>query len=184
MRFFLLSVIVLLSGCGVDLPSPSLADAGGMGGGVASTEEALSGTRLKNRYVTGEDGARAPRGFFDTMRNEPCDFAPSEGGDQRCLPLDSVGTIGFLYADASCTERIVIADCTPRYAVEVAPVCPYQIKIYAIETTFAPADYYFGSGGQCSKQNTAQGGQSGKVFAKVGAPIPASSFVLGRYAHD
>ncbi len=209
------------SGTGGQGGSGGGSSAGGGNGnsiGAAFDREALSGTRLKTRYLQGEDGSRAPMGFFDTTRNVPCSFSLSEDGQQRCLPAGSLpsptrrsgapdlgasvtdSTTGIRYGavltgattedvtyeptrssvffDSLCTEKIAYSavGCgSAKYAFEVINQCPSKIAIYSV-TQYSPPEVFFTEGfGLCRALPVSK--LPGFTFYRVGAKVPASSFV-------
>lgn len=140
---------LLLAGCG---PMPLEVDGGPLpdaGACVGAVREALSGTRLKVRYVEGDDGSRAPAGFFDTVRNEACTFSQSEDGRLRCLPTEDLVTVApSLFVDSTCTQRVAFGGCVfPRFARELTPTCPARTKLFTVMPA-APATLYTNSVGQ------------------------------------
>lgn len=92
---------LVLAGCGDDKPAyeplpwqvPGPAGKDGIDGmdgepgkpGAAGKDAALSGTRLKARFYAGEDGSRQPIGWYDSEREEACEWK-TFAGEVRCMP--------------------------------------------------------------------------------------------------
>lgn len=145
-----------------------------------SISEALGGTRLKRRYIQSEDGARLWQGFFDTMRGENCDFALAEDGRLRCLPWADAAYLGVFFSDSACLQRVAYhGDCgalSVRYAVEWTTQCPSLQLVYeAIEYSPDAGQLFNGKPGAC----TATQIQPGLTYYRLGAKVPATSFVAG-----
>lgn len=185
-----LYVVLAVVGCGAP-------DSGGTGGGkpgtggagggaVASSDEALSGSRLKNRYIQGEDGSRFSVGFFDSSRNEPCWFADADDGRKRCLPVELAASPIFFF-DSACSERVLLLSgcaAVPKYAYTLSATCPSEYSLYAVGAVFTPTvgQLFQGSPMNCVQQNPAN--YSTATFYRVGAVIPASAFVAGEMKSD
>ena len=144
----MLVVVVAVMGCG----SPSeLFDGGdgsfeadvdgGRDGGVAVHSDQLytSGTRIKVKYVVGDDGSRQQAGLFDTQLNIACYYRTSADGLPRCLPLSElVATSQF--SDSLCSRelfvRTLVAGCPqppPSYIVESQPAaCAARTRVMRV----------------------------------------------------
>ena len=187
MKFSALVVAVVLAGCGgtnsvgtgggnnQGTGGGSSGFGGGTGIGLAPEldREALSGTRLKNRYLQGDDGSKSLLGFFDTTRNEACSFQVAEDGKQRCLPWESAAYFGFFF-DAACSERVAYSpqSCAGlKYAFDTQFVCPYRMLMYDA-TEYTPTQIFGGSATSCSKLTTIPP----YTYYRVGAKIAATSF--------
>ncbi len=128
------------------------ADAGADGPSAeCSCAGVKSGTRLRAIFGTesSPDGARSrysEQVFFDTVRNEECEFPyDAPAGPTRCLPTQDRYT-GQVFTDAACTKAIAVSPAgvcaaakTPKYLTVGSPsACtPVSPKIYPIvaETT-------------------------------------------------
>jgi hypothetical protein len=118
--------LVSLAGCGgVELEAPGVDGGAGLEP-ISSMREALSGSRLRVRYVEGDDGSRITAGFYDTARNEPCSFGPAEDGRLRCLPTEDLVTVlPGVFADPLCSQRLAVGPCAfpplrPRVELDVS----------------------------------------------------------------
>ena len=78
----------------------------GTPGGSAAAE---SGTRLKVRRWSADDGATVRTGdFFDVELNEPCIFRSASDGSRRCMPgPQSIWPLP-MYADPSCSSDPIV----------------------------------------------------------------------------
>lgn len=149
----------------------SSGSSGTSSGGPGAGYGPVSGTRLKVRYesTTFADGAgyAAFAGYFDTKRNEPCDFVP---GANRCMPSAApvaafAAAYPNLYGDAACTNQLgamYSAGASPKYFRDVAG------KIYAAG---APVPMYQKSG-SCQPAG-------GLMFVPAGGEIAPTEFVDG-----
>lgn len=155
----------------------------GAGGGVVSDtdQQALSGTRLKSRYLRGDDGSKVFVDFRDSMRNENCFFMPMEDGKSHCVPWTGGELPISYFENSACTMRLAVlvagsACRAPKYAYEFLSTCPQAIVLYDLQGMASPTSvYYRSSTGQCSMLSPA----SGDVFYRPGSKIPTSAFVAG-----
>lgn len=107
-----LALVLAAAACGV-----VKVDGQGGGGdddGDAITEDFVSGTRLKARYLDGGEGARAFLGWIDSSlaggAGLPCSFFLLADGSHRCLPVSAT----IVYLDATCTSPVAVEDpCAP-----------------------------------------------------------------------
>jgi hypothetical protein len=142
--------LVSLAGCGgVELEAPGVDGGAGLEP-ISSMREALSGSRLRVRYVEGDDGSRITAGFYDTARNEPCSFGPAEDGRLRCLPTEDLVTVlPGVFADPLCSQRLAVGPCAfPRYARAWSSTCPARSVLFNVAPV-APAALYTVTGGSC-----------------------------------
>jgi hypothetical protein len=97
--------------------------ADGNPGGAA----AESGTRLKVRHWSADDGATLRAGdFFDVEINEPCVFRLASDGSRRCMPGPASIYPTPMFADPVCSSDPIVAFnklCEPpdNYAVRQSP---------------------------------------------------------------
>jgi hypothetical protein len=165
----------------------------GVGGGSSSgpgiDREALSGSRLKNRYLEGDDGSKMPLGFYDTARSENCGFATADDGRWRCLPLE-----GILYydpqsatkhfADAACTQPIVATSspggCAAPYAYHNTPACPVTWSLYPATWYTPTVVYAHHNVDTCDAEAPA----AGSAYYRVGPKIAPTEFVAGTDKHE
>ncbi|MBX3192130.1 MAG: hypothetical protein KF819_34395 [Labilithrix sp.] len=162
-------VVVGCSSTSPDEPAPSWAGT-----------PAVSGSRLRARYVTG-GGARELVAFFDTARNEECTFQAAADGTMRCLPsaVTSVGTgaSGWAFSDAECRQRAVVLGACARETKYVATTrldgCG-DGPVTSIRPVLTPAtSMYTANGSTC----TIQPAISLQGAFTLGDEIPFSQFV-------
>ncbi len=80
--------------------------ADGNPGGAA----AESGTRLKVRHWSADDGATLRAGdFFDVEINEPCVLRLASDGSRRCMPGPASIYPTPMYADPGCSSAPIVA---------------------------------------------------------------------------
>lgn len=91
-------------------PPPEKGDPNGLG----VTKQALSGARLKIRFIQGADGSKQFLGWHDTMLNTPCSWRPAKSFDATfsnksyCVPdnmLQGLNTSSF-FTDSNCTQPL------------------------------------------------------------------------------
>lgn len=152
-------------------------NAGTGGIGAAFDREALSGTRLKRRYLQGDDGSRAPLGFFDTMRNENCDFLITDDNHHRCLPQQGTAIVATFWFDSGCSERVAFSEfCTAAtLGYQYSEACPRQVAPYPV-TKYTPTvtSLYVGTPGACTGVNPTS--YPGFTFYRLGTKLNASVF--------
>lgn len=198
MRWLLL---VLLAACGSNTPpSPEVGGGGAAGGGGSASgggnaaggggqtvdagpsigvdHQALSGTRLKQRVITGDDGSQAFAGWFDSMRGENCAYEVAGDGVTRCLP--AAQPVNISYTDAACTVPVFLlqaSQCAQSYATDISTLttCPLRWRPHLATAITAPAAVYSNSTGVCTQLPTVA--PSG--WYSFGAELDAGLFVAG-----
>ncbi len=163
---------------------------GGTGGGSnvpGIDREELSGSRLKNRYIEGDDGSRTLTGYFDSARNEDCFFTQAEDGRFRCLPIENAANVSPAnsvgpYGDSSCTQLLASGNCDgARYGTQYNQVCPYRVGLYSV-TAFSGSMIFYktGTGGACQPGTM----NPNLYYFNVGAKLDMSLFVGGTQRHE
>ncbi|MFS8067809.1 MAG: hypothetical protein ACMG6S_15715 [Byssovorax sp.] len=131
-----------------------------------------SGSRIRGRYLFGDDGSRQWLGWSDTSTKQTCRFVEASDGLTRCLP-EPFGNIFFL--DAACTS--------PIFATFVAAPPPEFIRDEQVPDLYikngakqpAPSMMYIRSSAfQCGGQVP----DSGLSFYSA-TKIPPSTFTEG-----
>lgn len=183
MRSLLLAVLL---SCGAAPVEP-----GGTGGGKQAAgggapgidQEALSGTRLKNRYLKGDDGSRSPLGFYDSVRGEACYFLTAEDGKPRCMPsTENVALISGYYADSGCTEQLAVTynNCSGvgvKYAYATTETCPARFIFYGATPLSGVA---YQKAGTCQAFSP----PAGFAFYKVNMKLSPDWFVPATIQND
>src|SRR5262249_36764419 len=79
------SALVSLGGCSSKHDSAQAATIPGPDGSHAyQVAAAVSGSRLRAKYLTTADGARQFVGWYDSQRKEDCSFDVAEDGQMHC----------------------------------------------------------------------------------------------------
>lgn len=191
MRYTAAVALVLLTACSRDASKDSTmitpdrtADGGPVdpnkpNPSMAGADTQISGTRLKRRVLKGADGSQQFLGWFDTQRNEACNFQDAADGKQRCLPLSTF--TGGYYSDPACTNPIVTQTkgcAAPATAFHYAGIagCPLAnpVRVLQIAGTFTGATVYSGAG--CTGSSTAALLSTFDVY-ETSSEIPPTSFV-------
>jgi hypothetical protein len=140
MRFLtalvLLATVAAASSCSSNDEPASGAPASAEAPGGWKVVPAVSGSRLRARFVAAGD-SRELVGFHDSARNEDCTFQPAEEGRTRCLPANVASVQGGGFSDPACQIPLVSL-----------PACPTDVK-YSIT-------YRFGDGSGCGSQAPAE----------------------------
>lgn len=131
--------------------------------GKDGKDAAQSGSRLKARYLVGDDGSRQPNGdWLDTTTGEPCTYQKANDDETRCLPaLFVAANSGAYYLDDSCTQLVLsIYDDSgntpviPKYGQTHIKITGDVIYIKAGALLPDPATiYYEPSPGTCAAVN-------------------------------
>lgn len=161
---------------------------GGTGGGTVKPEW-VSGTRLRARFMTSSDGAKAFYGWYDTQLRVNCSVMLAGDGQQRCLP-STAAFLSSYFADAACTTQLAQVSLTDTVscaltlvrAVEQVQRCSdfgfadSRIRLYSISSAFS-GTVYQRSGTSCSAYtDMTQFPYTTWRFYRVGAEIPASTY--------
>ena len=150
-------------------------------GGSAAAE---SGTRLKVRHWSADDGATVRTGdFFDADLNEPCVFRLASDGSRRCMPgPQSIWPLP-MYADPSCSSAPIVGldnTCEPPkdYAVRwISGSCGAALafdvlRLGALIET--PQNVWFKAG---PNSCVGQASNSGADYYQIAEVVPPSAFV-------
>jgi hypothetical protein len=103
----------------------------GPAGPAGKDTTTVSGSRLRARFLAGDDGARQFIGFHDVKLGADCTAFPDGLGATRCMPLPFAQATGGAYADAACTQRLY------DYPVTSGPVPTYGKNTIVDPTTYA-----------------------------------------------
>jgi hypothetical protein len=184
-------IYVALAACNGAESAGERRSSGGQGGAglldpvPSAKADPASGSRLKAKYRTGDDGSKhyLSGTWYDSERQEDCVFETAGDGKERCLP-PSQSTI-TLFADAECKQPMAVgsAACAPKYAVmpEASSCGSALLRLFSIGATITPAKVYVSAGGTCFDAGPAD---PNAAYYQVGAEVPASSFVGSTVQHD
>lgn len=158
----------------------------GPAGQGSGTADGGSGSRLKVRRLTGDDGSSVPVGFFDVKLQSECTFRPDEKGVQRCLPGSVSGLPNLHYGDPNCTIPIaaVAPNCQadPIYALVPIDGTCYSAPNYEIHKVAGkfnnPTAWYL-TEGKCIGQNT-----PGTSVYQLGPALDPAAFQAGEVKID
>lgn len=118
--------------------------------GVAGKDAAQDGSRLKARFMTADDGARAWLGNWTDMGagGARCAFSGASDGVQRCLPTDLYGTAYF--SDPACAVPVMEASPSAApmaYLVAADPGAGGSVYAQLVAIAATPSALY--AGAQC-----------------------------------
>lgn len=146
------------------------------GATMSAQQPFTSGTRLRVRKVTGDDGSVQQLGFFDSTLNVACAFGVASDGSWRCLPTTYTSVSTTLYDDAGCTKTVAVATCSGEalYAREpVGTACNGAATFYAV-TGIHTGPVYQQVGATCMQATL-----PGFTFHDVGAVVDVGTFAKG-----
>lgn len=162
------------SGSGITDPVPN------------ANADPTSGSRLKAKYRTSEDGSKEYLSgiWYDSNRKEDCQFATASDGKERCLPIASTSL--SYYSDDACTQWIASAssaDCAPKYGMtfEQATCGAASVHIFPVGAKTMPAKLYVKSGSSCLAAGSPD---PAAAYFALGAELGASAFVESSVQHD
>ena len=161
---------------------------------ASNREEIKSGTRLRLKYIAGEDGSQLSVGLYDTKLGFDCEFVNAEDGKSRCLPKRAASlraaemtsyAIGtrYVFKDSTCSDRIAFSnscDQAVRY-VNFADTCGGNTRVAnAIEIGMPSIVYYKrSSDGVCTSTSTNSILWADQRFYTLGTSIKPEDFVAG-----
>jgi hypothetical protein len=138
----------------------------------------VEGSRLKAKWVEGDDGVRGVMSWYDTKLQTACGFTTAADGKYRCLPSGlTLGPSDF--ADANCASPAVVNSqdaCNPQQYVrrlDATGACSSFNRIYRLGAKLAPGQTFARSGTDC----VASGQLPEAAAYKLGEELPASMFV-------
>jgi hypothetical protein len=74
---------------------------------IRAGEAAPPPSRVRARYVQGEDGSRFPLGLWDTSLGVACQFSSSRDGKANCFPYLPEQKTQYLYQDSDCQKPML-----------------------------------------------------------------------------
>jgi hypothetical protein len=152
----------------------------GTGGEGASSVGWKSGTRLRAMTMDSADGARQFWAWWDSERNERCQYGTAADGETRCLP--TARALALHWGDPGCAQTRLVAaqDCLapedyPTYAVQLETVpCGQRTHILALGGQWQ-SQVWTGSPSNCMSVPQ----DPNVTYYEVGAEVPGSSFAAG-----
>jgi hypothetical protein len=100
------------SGTAGEVAQAQAGEAGASPGGFLP--DYVSGSRLRARYWTTDDGTRQFSTWYDSELDTPCLFSPAEDGVMRCLPSTQIAVQNSnAFSDSGCSKRYAAAN--PAY---------------------------------------------------------------------
>ena len=159
------------------------ADGGDSPGEPHGAAANVSGTRLKPRSLSAEDGARHFAGWYDSERETECTFQRASDGKLRCLPA-SLTVNPAWYSDSACSKRLAYAfkGCSAQTTASLqesycAGSTGSNVTVYAVGGPYTGHAYYTKSAnGECTGAEVAGLGGTYELFS-VGKEIAPSDFV-------
>jgi hypothetical protein len=173
------TLLILLATLAATSACSSKDDQAAASAGADHVVPAVSGTRLRARFITAGD-ARELVGFYDSLRQEECTFQRVDGGRRRCIPE----TLGFspigAYADPACQIPVGIptqpcgadAKYALTYAYDGGCGTPNTAQLRRVGGR-ADARYAPGPAG-CAPQPIAPGSPDAIVLGEI---VPWTEFV-------
>ncbi len=148
-----------------------------------------SGSRIKAKWLVGDDGSRQHQGWYDSQREEDCSWSAGTDGSRRCLP-GGAGVSGH-FTDSACTARIfavTTANCTNlglNYIAQsdCSAVFPYSYEIHTLSSVpLTPGTAVYSMSGE----NCVGAVIPDNVYAYHSSTgvIPPSSFARGTVQTD
>jgi hypothetical protein len=142
-----------------------------------------SGTRLRAKYLLGEDGSRLFQwGFHDMQRNEDCFFGLAADGVQRCLPSPVASGSGF-FSDVGCSVPLAAvaknacSSIVPKYALLLVPPCT-ALEIHLMGVAIPSGTIYQGTPAKCTPWDIATNAATYPYdIYSMGTEVSPSEFV-------
>lgn len=175
--------------------SPANADTGSSGGSGGSGSD---GSRLKSRFIAGDDGSRFASDVFDSQLGATCKFVLTEDGSQRCLVGEPAIGVGVrLNPDGSLPAAYkwvpVVkgnSGCPPKYILAKAPgsdgACGNPYSVYeaapAVDKYCLAVAYNNGNpqDAYCSDEvHIPSDAAPGTAYFLAGAKVDVGTFVKG-----
>jgi len=138
-----------------------------------------SGSRIRAKYYTADDGTKQWIGWFDSERKEDCYFYVAGDGQTRCLPPTGLLAHGY-FSDAACSLELAPAEPSPcgsaqKYIIkQSAQLCGLtKTQVFATGAKFSGVKVYYVNGASCQSETI----PSGYEFYAFGQEIPPTDFV-------
>ncbi|WP_437714962.1 hypothetical protein WMF45_00235 [Sorangium sp. So ce448] len=152
----------------------------------SAAADPVSGSRLKARFITADDGSKAytPDVWFDSERGENCQFIKAADGQLRCLPTEHRASAGSYYSDEACTRPLVVSayQCEARYGISFDATCDNDVRmrVFALGQRISPAVIYIETADACRESTP----NPSLAYYEVTGEIDPAAFVAGRVAAD
>ena len=204
MRVLSFSVLVFLAACANPTDDPGLNEdrkpPEDKKPPMAMTgSEIKTGTRLRSRFVNGDDGSQIAVGLYDSKLNIECQFSEAEDGKTRCLPTRTATLkppemfqysyqTRSIFKDSACTERLAFSNLCEdavRY-IKFSDTCGGRTRIAnTVEIAVPSTAYYRRADGSCYGFAAASLFQLSELrFYSVGPPVQAQEFASGTIATE
>jgi len=154
-------------------------------GPSGGTADGGSGSRLKVRRLTGEDGSSTPIGFFDVKLQADCVFRADGKGVEHCMPGSVSNYPNIHYGDPNCTVQIAVLDDTcpldPIYAaVPMDGTCNgFEVHKVAAKLNNPISIWHSSKPGECVGQNA-----PGNFVYQLGPVLDPAMFVSAEVVVD
>lgn len=162
---------------------------------ASDRQEIKSGTRLRSKYVTGDDGSQLAVGLYDSKLGFDCEFVGAEDGKTRCLPKRAASlrapdlvayyiSTRYVFRDSTCSDRIAFSnacDQAVRY-VNYADTCGGNTRVANALEIGVPSVVYYkrSSDNACVATSTGSYiGWADQRFYTLGTSIKPEDFVAG-----
>jgi hypothetical protein len=161
---------------------------------VAVAFERTAGSRIQGNELAAEDGARGPGpvAAYDSTFGGYCQPMVAADGEARCLPYDTFLNRPAAFADASCTQGLVVKPesmCNPAFSpafvgIQTQETCavvtggpvlrePKKTHVYRVSPPSTPAEIFqersdAGGGPRCEASPNTEARQYGRVGVELG----------------
>jgi hypothetical protein len=165
-------------------PGPPGAD-GADGAPGADGKGVTSGARLKAIARVGADGSKVYDAYtlYDSEKDARCSYALAADGVERCLPAGTYLGMSEFFADATCTQRAVMAGCDAKFAYSHS--YEYQggncgvNRTHVFQVVSGPvATAYVKNGAYCDPYDTSA------VAYAIGPELPPTEFVASTIEYE
>lgn len=184
------------AGGGTETDMAGAGGGGGGGGGPTVPPDWVSGSRLRARVQTTEDGGKSFVGWYDSMLKLTCTFQVAADGQQRCLPQSGpYATIGVYYSDTNCSIPLAAEiatwgmGCQPSYATRAETTTPavcsdygipmLKTHVYPITSKFTGSMVYSFVSMNGTPTCTGAAPSTVYVYYQVGSEVDPTMFVVG-----
>ncbi len=149
-----------------------------------------SGSRIKAKWLVGDDGSRQHQGWYDSQREEDCNWASATDGSQRCLPIGGVASSISTFTNSTCTVRIFQNTTTcVNLGLAYIPVSgcsavfPYSYELHTLSAPLTAGTVTYGMSDDSCVEFSVIPDNIYTYHSSTGA-IPPSSFARGTTQTD